>query len=1222
MLDSLPLDELLENALAISDPQARLHYIQTVCGDDQEKFNELTTLVDASQQHSFLDDIEQQRFTPRKSIQIKHRPGQTMGPFVLVKKLGEGGMGEVFLAEQTNPVRRLVALKLILPELHRPEFIAHLEQEYKTLALMEHPGIVRFLDVGVLPNRACWIAMEYLSGPGLMHYCEQKQLSVMDRLNLFVKCCLAVQHCHKKAILHRDIKPSNFVVTEVDSVATPKLIDFGIAKIVNNAVFRSDISNQSTLTNLGYIPGTPAYMSPEQVLGDSSKLDIRSDIYSLGATLSAILTDRAPYSDVSHQWKCLDDIRAAVLHSDPKRPSRIMSDLADHTDHLKRELYLRRAAALAGDLDCIAAKAMSREPDQRYQTVGEMIADVQNYLDQRPVIARSPTVYYQLSRFVKRRRWILIGLAAVSLSIFIGFITTIIWARRAIQSERQLKEESYAADVLLASLATLDHDSMQAAISLRRQIPKAGEEDRRSFDWHLLNRMNRFPSQQIFRNDRAVYFICNLPGSSEIISAGEDAIIRVHDLSKNRIRLQIESGQEEVNGLAVSPDGSLLASAGDDGTVCFWRLSDGVMTGKIQAHKKQAFQAGWSPDGKWLATCGNEEDVQIWSTKDFSKLGSITSNGHDLECVSVSSQGVVAFGAEEGIMTLAKPAGLTPGDGQRQDQMAGTNKIGSVGQCGCLAFSSDGNLIAAGREDGTLRLQSLEGASTSIDVEYRLTSPIRALTFSPDSGRLAAGLRDGSIALFDTSRIQLPGRLLLSEKLVDAEGHRADLQTNRPDDQPHLVKSAPLVVDGQVPPGTTSLLLEFNKPLQDATNGLLYSLVRNRLQNGQPTTEILNPQSVVVQGNTILLSFPLETGGNSNVNEIKGQVRGWQADLSEVKSLCYSSDGRSLVSSHGNGTLHEFPQEEANGVTLAASNVESFVSIMSRELLVAEQGEDVLQLISQNESSRKTPAATWKTGPLKEGEFCLGSNGETLFFVAENPADSRRSVFRSARNQEEREFVWQPTPAESLVLVVGELRPGRLLVQTQTESANGDGGLVSSAFVLIDTSFGRELARVPCYARSNHSQRPLLSSDNQRLIADANEGIRIFDLRQFRVMAEIPSQRGVTLQGYCFSPDSQEIAVAFSDRKIRVFRTSDGRLNDEISQHGNIATDIDWSKDGRTLVTVGFDGRIRFWQRNLLQLTMVYDMPIAQLKNVCFTNDGRALLVHGQSGELYELSID
>jgi eukaryotic-like serine/threonine-protein kinase len=329
--------------------------------------------------------------------------GQTIAQhFRLLRQLGEGGMGQVWLAEQTAPVRRQVALKLIKAGMYDEAIVQRFKAERQSLAMMDHPAIAKVFDAGTTPQGQPYLVMEYVAGLPITEYCDQKRLSIRQRLELFVQACEGVQHAHQKAIIHRDLKPPNILVVEVDGKPVPRIIDFGLAKAST-----PQAAGESVLTQFGHFLGTPGYMSPEQVAPGVHDVDTRTDVYSLGVVLYVLLTGLKPFEARQRGQQPLDELLRKLREDEPPSPSaKVHSDRESSVAIAAARSTDRRqlVSLLRGDLDCITRKALDRDRARRYGAASELAADVQRYLNHEPVLARPDSVGYRVRKYARRHR--------------------------------------------------------------------------------------------------------------------------------------------------------------------------------------------------------------------------------------------------------------------------------------------------------------------------------------------------------------------------------------------------------------------------------------------------------------------------------------------------------------------------------------------------------------------------------------------------------------------------------------------------------------------------------------------------------------------------------------------------------------------------------------------------------------------------------------------------
>jgi len=390
--------------------------------------------------------------TPRKASLgiLTERPGGRIGHYKLLSVLGEGGMGIVYLAEQAQPIRRQVALKVIKPGMDSARVIARFEAERQALALLDHPNIAHVYDAGTTEAGRLYFVMEYVKGLPITEHCDRHKLTIEERLGLFLQVCHAVQHAHQKGIIHRDIKPSNILVSITDDQAVPKIIDFGVAKAVSQP-----LTERTLITEQGQLFGTPEYMSPEQADMANEDIDTRSDIYSLGVLLYVLLTGVLPFDSATFREGGIDHIRRIIHETDPKTPSTRLSSLGDEANDIAQKRgaeVATLARRLHKELEWIPLMAMRKDRAERYRSVSELADDIGNYLKGTPLIAGPPSTVYRLKKFVRRNRALVTGIAAVLVVLVAGVIVSTLFAISAERKARtaQAISDFFSNDVLAA----------------------------------------------------------------------------------------------------------------------------------------------------------------------------------------------------------------------------------------------------------------------------------------------------------------------------------------------------------------------------------------------------------------------------------------------------------------------------------------------------------------------------------------------------------------------------------------------------------------------------------------------------------------------------------------------------------------------------------------------------------------------------------------------------
>jgi len=513
--------EIFDAALEIQDAAERSAMLDRACGEDAQLRSRVRELLaDHARAEQFFSDCSTAIATTAADLadfakyetatdEAEDAIGSSIGPYKILQKIGEGGCGVVYMADQEKPVRRRVALKIIKLGMDTKSVIARFEAERQALAMMSHPNIARVLDAGTTETGRPYFVMELVHGIRITKYCDENSLSTTERLEIFIRVCQAIQHAHQKGIIHRDIKPSNILVSQLDGVPVPKVIDFGIAKAM-----QEKLTDRTLFTLYGHFIGTPAYMSPEQALMSVVDVDTRSDIYSLGVLLYELLTGKPPFEQEELLATGIDGLRRTLNDREPHRPSTKLDTLAPAeltiTAHRRHVEPFKLRTELRGDLDWIVMKALEKDRNRRYETANGMALDVQRYLDNEPIQARPPSRSYRLKKLIRRNKVVFAAGAAVALAISIGFgISTMMFLRerearqeqarlrevadRALENEAGLRLKAENRERITQAAFLISRDQFEEADALVDRVteiePSLEAESvlRRLGEWHVIN---------------------------------------------------------------------------------------------------------------------------------------------------------------------------------------------------------------------------------------------------------------------------------------------------------------------------------------------------------------------------------------------------------------------------------------------------------------------------------------------------------------------------------------------------------------------------------------------------------------------------------------------------------------------------------------------------------------------------------------------------------------
>jgi len=696
-----------------------------------------------------------------ESSGIIEGPGTRIGRYKLLELIGEGGMGLVYLAEQKEPVRRQVALKILKPGMDTKQVIARFEAERQALALLDHSNIARVFDAGTTEAGRPYFVMEYVKGMSITKYCDREKLGIEKRLKLFLQVCYAVQHAHQKGIIHRDIKPSNILVSVQDDRAVPKIIDFGIAKAVTKP-----LTEDTLFTKHGQLLGTPEYMSPEQTDMGNQDIDTRADIYSLGVVLYELLTGVLPFEHDVLERASLVEIQRILQEEEPLHPSIRLTGLGAEAKKIAERRHTQVVALarrLHRELEWIPLKAMRKERSRRYRSASELADDIQNYLNGAPLIAGPETAMYRVKKFVRKHAGSVVTAALVAAVIVLGLIVSTamyLRAEKALEKEaaaradaevawtaeaeqRKLAEEraeDYRRSLYFNRIALADVSYREGNIRRVRELLALCPADLRGWEWYRISHISDQACMTLRGHERRVFSVSFSPDGKRIVSGSEDKTIKLWDLSTSA-ELMTLRGHEGGVGAVFGPNGKRIVSGSTDKTIKVWDAETGEEVMTLRGHEAPLWCLNLSPDGKKIISGSKDKTIKVWDAATGVEVMTLTGHEDTVSSVAFSPDGkrIVSGSWDKTIKVWDTATGA-----ELMTLRAGKALVL------CVSFSPDGKRIVSGSKGKTIQLwDAVSGAKLMALRGHR--SGVAGVAFSPDGKHIVSGSMDNTIKVWDAA---------------------------------------------------------------------------------------------------------------------------------------------------------------------------------------------------------------------------------------------------------------------------------------------------------------------------------------------------------------------------------------------------------------------------------------------------------------------------------------
>ena len=1151
------LDDIFLNARQLADPDERAAYLAEACSGDGGVRQRVEAMLRDAERAEKIFGQESPASTGAEE-RLTEGPGAMIGPYRLLEKIGEGGMGIVYLAEQREPVARQVALKIIKLGMDTREVVGRFEAERQALALMDHPNIAKVLEAGASASGRPYFVMELVRGTRITAYCNAKNLATRQRLDLFVQVCKALQHAHQKGIIHRDLKPSNILVADHDGVAAPKVIDFGIAKATTD----QRLTDKTVFTAFQQFIGTPVYMSPEQANLNGLDIDTRTDIYSLGVLLYELLTGKTPFEERELLEAGLEEMRRTIREVEPVKPStRLRQEIertntrklprparnergegggrgaADETsseqestssarpspplhggegEELPQRPHSKSApgaplSTIPTDLDWIVMKCLEKDRARRYETANGLANDIERHLANEPVVARPPTAAYRFGKAFQRNKLAFSAAMAVATALVIGLSLSLWEAARANRAERQqsvLRQRAEAA----ATEADNQRKAAQAAEKLMAQhAKKLGEE--------LYATKIERAAAQTARGEM-------LDARNELKACEPDSRGWEwrHLDALNPLIVMLPG----IDRPSFTPDGRHLITCGerlDDRKVNLTDVSSGEVVATFPA-PNPVHSLALSPDGLRLAFGDTLGNVFLWALSTRKQIWSVRAHSERPDGMVFSRDGtMLASASPDGSLKLLR---VVDGHTLQAWRLPGQ-------KLRCPAISPDGRRLTVARNEAAKASQRADitlwdtGTGDKVLSLQALSNQVYAITFSPDGRWLVTGGEAGLVQQWNAANGELVGTLALHSNLVDAVEFSADGR---------LLASASLEVQ----------VREFE------TGRLIHTLSRNR---GKFRIYWLAFSSDA----TKLAAYNFGSG-DGQINLFDLAVRAQVQTLSGGTNACsvaFSADGRRVVS----GGVGEPTRlwDVATAQMLRALPVHD-----GRFVAFSPDGRRVLSSGSTGE------AGLWD---VADGSLVRSfkTAGAPLQSGALSP-DGRRVA----------------TAGQDKVLRLWDAATGRLLHECRGHDTNSttihavafspDGSMLATGGAdhtlrLWDAESGQlTLTLTP------GSITAVQFSPDGKWVAGGGveQDVRVWEVATGRLLVTLAGEHHATVWGLAFSPDGKRIVTGDGNGTMAIWDPRNGRHLLTLESTQTEVRGLAWSRDGATIASAGADGTIRLWQ--------------------------------------------
>ena len=1174
----------------------RAEYLRQVCDDDALRDRILALLQVHDDSQGFLRapalDVTVDATTALEGT------GARIGPYKLLQPLGEGGMGTVWMAEQSEPVKRLVALKVVKAGMDSAQVITRFEAERQALALMDHPNIAKVLGAGTTDSGRPYFVMELVKGIAVTKYCDERRLSPRDRLALFIPVCHAVQHAHQKGIIHRDLKPSNVMIALYDGKPVPKVIDFGVAKATGQK-----LTEKTMYTGFGAIVGTLEYMSPEQAELNQLDIDTRSDIYSLGVLLYELLTGSTPLDSKRTKEGALLETLRMIREDEPLKPSaRLSSSDSLPTLSAQRQTEPAKLSRLMrGELDWMVMKALEKDRERRYETANEMAQDIERYLNDEPVQAGPPSPTYRLRKFVKRNKAAVLGAAVVLLTLLAGIVgtswglveareqsraageqrdhaarekneadkqrTAAVQARNEAVKEGQRAEEATkqkAAELARVEGLLYDLQFRDAYARLQnfdlgrcRAILDECRPDLRGPEYRYLvkqleNKVRTLHGAKdpVSRRDGRLIDPAFSGDSKRMVLPAADHSIKMWDLETGKGPVTLSGPRGPSTTLALNGDGTRLFLGSEDGTIQVWDLETNKAIRTLRGHKEQIDYLMPCGDGKRLVSQSrkNNTTFNLWDLETGKAIRTL--HEHNLAYLILSGDGNRMAFATIDKVSLSIIVKVWDLDGKEILSMPVHKDINT------MDLSPDGKRLVSGSHDSLIRVWDLEtGKEPRILRGHGME--VESVLFSKDGKQLYSGGGDHAIKVWD---------LATGKETLTLRGH-----TNR-------VRFLALSGDGRrlVSGGDGTIKVwdpDAGRELNTMRDDKLWA---NRLSSDGKR----------------LISFRFDASQGYIVKvynlEPVQEARALPRTLGRIISVAQSADGKRLFFGTGldvkavPGGRQFFPADGAvNVMDLETGKVISTLLGLTGDVRCLALSRDGKRLFGGSAYNLATPASaddSIKAWDLETGKEILTLRGHRGWVLNLIPTSDAKRLISSSGDGIIK--VWDLETQQAVYTLrsqaTGDIHTGQYLPialsADGTRLFSGNAKKIS----VWDLTTGKEL-----YALHGHTGdvRSLALAKNSKHLysgSDAGNGDRTIKVWDLETRKEIRTLKSNDVDSLVLSGDGKRLFSGGSTITIWDLDTSRELLELPSPPYG--VAKMQLSADASQLVAVGREGTVQIWE--------------------------------------------